>query len=94
MRSKDYGLAGQLNERFLYVDILISRGNEAIHYTGVTRDLDQRLLEHNRGSCPQTSQYRPWRIETAIAFRSESKARGFEKYLKSGSGREFARRHF
>src|SRR5215472_731924 len=33
-------------------------------------------------------------IETAVAFRSEAKARSFERYLKAGSGREFARRHF
>ena len=79
---------------FFYVYILVSQANETIHYTGITRDLEQRLFEHNRGNCPNTSQYRPWRIETAIAFKSESKARAFEKYLKSGSGPEFARRHF
>jgi len=79
---------------FFYVYILVSQGNKTIHYTGVTRDLDQRLLEHNRGACPHTPKHRPWRIETAVAFKSESKARAFEKYLKSGSGREFARRHF
>jgi len=33
-------------------------------------------------------------IEKPIAFASEAKARAFEKYLKSESGREFARRHF
>lgn len=38
-----------------------------------------------------TAKFRPWRIETAISFRSESKAMAFEKYLKSGSDREFAR---
>ena len=79
---------------FFYVYILVSQANKMIHYTGVTRDLEQRLVEHNRGICPNTSQYRPWRIETAVAFGSEGKARVFEKYLKSGSGREFARRHF
>jgi len=79
---------------FFYVYILVSQANDTIHYTGITRELEQRLLEHNRGTCPHTSQHRPWRIETAIAFKSESKARAFEKYLKSGSGREFARRHF
>ena len=31
---------------------------------------------------------------TAVAFRSEAKARCFERCLKTGSGREFARRHF
>ena len=81
-------------KEFVYVYILVSQEDETIHYTGLTRDLEQRLIEHNRGNCPHTSQHRPWRIETAVAFKSESKARAFEKYLKSGSGREFARRHF
>ena len=52
------------------------------------------LKEHNRGPFPHTEKYKPWGIETAIAFASQAKARAFEKYLKSGSGREFARRHF
>jgi putative endonuclease len=81
-----------MNE-FLYVYILVSQSNETIHYSGLTRNLKQRLLEHNRGKCSNTSNHRPWRIETAVAFKSEKKASAFEKYLKSGSGREFARRH-
>ncbi len=81
-------------QAFFYVYILVSEANETIHYAGVRRDLEQRLLEHNQGKCPYTAQHRPWRIETAVAFRSEGKARAFEKHLKSGSGREFARRHF
>jgi predicted GIY-YIG superfamily endonuclease len=93
-RSKDYGLAGQPMDAFFYVYVLVSKANDTIHYTGITRNLQQRLLEHNRGKCPNSSAHRPWRIETAIAFKSERKARVFGKYLKSGSGREFARRHF
>ncbi|MBV9007762.1 MAG: GIY-YIG nuclease family protein [Verrucomicrobia bacterium] len=64
------------------------------HYTGSTRDLRERLAEHNRGKCAHTSAHQPWRIETAIASSDEARARKFERYLKSGSGREFARRHF
>jgi putative endonuclease len=79
---------------FLYVYTLVSQADETIHYTGVTRDLEQRLPEHNQRRVPHTSKQGPWRIETAVAFKSESKARAFEKYLKTGSGREFARRHF
>ena len=79
---------------FYYVYILVSETNEKMHYSGVTRDLNARLCEHNRGKCPHTSKNRPWKIETAVAFRSEAKARRFEHYLKTGSGREFARRHF
>jgi predicted GIY-YIG superfamily endonuclease len=77
-----------------YVYILVSATDDEMHYTGITRDLRSRLAEHNRGKCPHTIKQRQWRIETATAFRSEQKARRFERYLKTGSGREFARRHF
>jgi putative endonuclease len=80
--------------KFFYVYILVSENDPAIHYTGLTDDLNERLAMHNRGKCANTAAvHRPWRVETAIAFTSEPKARAFEKYLKSGSGREFARRH-
>jgi len=79
---------------FYYVYILVSEASEKTHYGGITRNLNVRLSEHNRGKCPHTAKYRPWKIETAVAFRSETKARRFERYLKTGSGREFARRHF
>ena len=64
------------------------------HYTGCTTDLQERLIKHNKGDVPHTSKYRPWRIETAIRFSSKEKARAFESYMKSGSGREFAIKHF
>ena len=44
---------------FFYVYVLVSQENNTIHYTGVTRDLDQRLREHNRGACPHASKHRP-----------------------------------
>jgi predicted GIY-YIG superfamily endonuclease len=87
-------LAGPFRARFFYAYVLASKSNPSIHYTGVTRNLSARLRDHNRGNCPHTAKYKPWKIETAIAFISEGKARAFEKYLKTGSGREFARRHF
>jgi len=55
--------------------------------------LEARLKSHNQGNNPHTSKYRPWQIETAIAFRSREKAVAFEKYLKSHSGRAFASKH-
>jgi putative endonuclease len=79
---------------FHYVYILVCETNDELHYSGITRNLKARLTEHNRGKCPHTVKHRPWKIETAVAFRSEAKARRFERYLKTGSGREFARRHF
>ncbi|WP_345783017.1 GIY-YIG nuclease family protein [Coraliomargarita parva] len=78
---------------FTYVYILQSLQEPTRHYTGCTKDLERRLIKHNKGDVFHTAKYRPWKIETAIRFSSEEKARAFEKYLKSGSGREFARRH-
>jgi predicted GIY-YIG superfamily endonuclease len=79
---------------FHYVYILTSHAEPSRHYTGLTDDLEGRLIAHNSGQVPHTSKHRPWKIETAIAFRSRKKAVAFEKYLKSHSGRAFASRHF
>ena len=80
--------------KFIYVYILVSESDPDRHYIGSTLDLKVRLAKHNSGSVPHTAKYRPWRVETCIAFHSKEKARAFEAYLKSGSGREFSRRHF
>jgi len=82
-----------MNEVY-YVHILASETNAKAHYTGITRKLNARLSEHNRGNCPHAAKYKLWKIETAVAFRSEEKAHRFERYLKSASGRAFAKRHF
>lgn len=81
-------------QEFFCVYRLRSLKKPAEVYVGFTDDLKARLAKHNGGGCPHTAKYRPWRIETAVAFRDPAKARAFEAYLKSGSGREFARRHF
>ena len=79
---------------FHYVYILSSQAEPSRHYTGLTDDLETRLKAHNSGQVPHTSKYRPWQIETAVAFRSLKKAAAFEKYLKGHSGRAFASKHF
>jgi len=83
-----------MNNTFHYVYILVSEASDNHHYTGMTQDLDARIKAHNAGQVPHTAKYRPWSIETVIAFRSREKAVAFEKYLKSHSGRAFAAKHF
>lgn len=78
---------------FHYVYILTDEQTGTHHYTGCTDNLNARLKKHNSGEVPHTSKYKPWRIQTAIAFDNKEKAYAFEAYLKSGSGREFAKRH-
>jgi len=63
-------------------------------YRGHTSDLKVRLVEHNAGQCPHTSKYKPWRIKFYAAFETLKLAQEFERYLKSGSGHAFAKRHF
>lgn len=79
---------------FHYVYILSNREASPRHYTGMTQDLRARLKHHNAGRCTHTAKFRPWQFETVISFRSRDKAAAMEKYLKTGSGRAFAKKHF
>jgi putative endonuclease len=54
----------------------------------------QRVNWHNDGPCGYGVAYRPWSIAVSIEFPTEREARRFERYLKSGSGRASAKRHF
>jgi putative endonuclease len=74
-----------------YVYILESL--DTLHfYVGITDDRRARLEKHNAGEVPHTSKYGPWRLKTYVAFRNEKQAVAFEKYLKSASGRAFAKK--
>ena len=77
-----------------YTYILRSLSQPEQRYTGVTEDLKARLTKHNAGEVPHTSKFKPWRIQTAIAFDNKEKAVAFEAYLKTHSGRSFANRYF
>jgi putative endonuclease len=57
----------------------------------VTDDLRSRLEKHNAGEVSHTSKFAPWTVNTYIAFSDKTRALAFEKYLKSGSGRAFAK---
>ena len=75
-----------------YVYILESLADPERHYVGVADDLKARLARHNSGQVAHTSKHVPWRVKTYVAFSDEKQALAFEKYLKSASGRAFARK--
>ena len=77
-----------------YVYLLRSESDPAHTYIGLTENLKARLAKHNEGGSPHTAKYRPWKLVTYLAFSSRPQAAAFEAYLKSGSGRAFAKRHF
>jgi predicted GIY-YIG superfamily endonuclease len=76
------------------VYILRSDANPSRHYVGITNDVRARLEWHNHGPCGHTRSNRPWSLVVSMHFTTEREAVRFEKYLKSGSGRAFAKRHF
>jgi len=77
---------------FSYVYILQSDLGPEHFYVGLTDDLHDRIRRHNAGEVPHTSKYRPWQIKTAVAFRDRARAAEFEQYLKTASGRAFAKK--
>ncbi len=76
----------------IYVYILQSLAVPDRYYVGVTSDLRARLLTHNAREVSHTSKFAPWAIKTYVAFSDEKQAFAFEKYLKSASGRAFAKK--
>ena len=81
-----------IGARFVY--ILRSDTDSSRHYVGRATDVDERLEWHNAGPGGYTTRHRPWSILVSLEFPNESAAARFERYLKSGSGRAFAKRHF
>ena len=75
-----------------YVYILRSQVDQGHYYTGITSDLRARLAKHNAKEVSHTSKHAPWELKTYLAFSDEKQAGEFERYLKSASGRAFAKK--
>lgn len=80
------------DQRCVYV--LLSTVYQNRYYTGLTSDVQVRLAAHSAGLSKHTANGRPWKLVTTIECSDAERARNFELYLKSGSGRAFARRYF
>jgi len=76
-----------------YVYLLVSISHPTQHYIGLTRDLKKRVQDHNDGRSKHTAKFAPWKLAAYFAFADEKTAVAFEKYLKSGSGKAFLKRH-
>ena len=64
------------------------------YYIGCTDDLKDRLKRHQKGSVTATAKRLPVELDFYFAVNNKYKAFEFEKYLKSGSGRVFVKKHF
>ncbi|MGE3518175.1 MAG: GIY-YIG nuclease family protein [Vicinamibacterales bacterium] len=79
-------------KRFVYIIRSVSDPDR--RYVGVSADVLARLAAHNAGQNRSTARWTPWTIDVCVEFRTERMALRFERYLKSGAGHAFARRHF
>lgn len=77
---------------FHYVYLLKSLKNPHQTYTGYTTGLKRRLEDHNSGNSVYTADARPWELVSCVYFKDKYQALEFEKYLKSHSGRLFAKK--
>ena len=58
-------------------------------YVGLTNDFERRFNEHNSGQNRTTKAYRPFKLVVLEKFSTRIEARKREKFLKTGSGKEF-----
>lgn len=77
-------------EHSMFYCYIILCSSHHLFYVGSTKDLKDRLEQHNAGKVESTKAYKPWKLAWYGAFRTRKEAEGFENYLKSGSGRAFA----
>ena len=86
-------MVGFKGKNMFYTYILQSITNPGMLYRGHTSTLKKRLAEHNAGKCASTSKHVPWKVKFYAAFETLDLARQFERYLKTGSGHSFSKRH-
>ena len=73
--------------------VYILHCNDNKPYTGCTGDLKARIVRHQKGNVPATANRLPIKLIAYFAFSDKRIAFTFEKYLKSGSGRAFMKKH-
>jgi putative endonuclease len=77
---------------FMYYTYVLRSLKNGRFYVGHTEDLTRRLQQHNAGEGGRfTSQNRPFEIVYFEEQSTRSVAMHREKYLKSGTGRQFVK---
>ena len=71
-----------------YVYVIQSKRDKQF-YTGFTRDLENRIREHNEGRVSSTKERGPFELIYYESCLNEQDALAREKYLKSGMGKRY-----
>jgi putative endonuclease len=72
--------------------VYILKCSDMTYYVGCTEDINDRLRRHNSRQVRYTSERLPIQVVHQSVFYDKYKAYEFEIYLKSGSGRAFAKK--
>lgn len=80
--------------KMFYVYIIYSQSHR-VKYIGQTENLLNRLNEHNNGLLSKyTKNKGPWELIHKEEFKTRKEAMSREKYLKTGVGRDWIKKHF
>ncbi len=73
-----------------YVVYILASNRTPKLYKGFTTNLIERFKSHNQLSTKGwTVRFRPWRVVFVQFFLNKKEAMDFEKFLKTGAGREW-----
>ena len=73
----------------MFYTYIIKSEKDGKLYTGSTKDLRKRLMQHNKGLSTYTKERGPFKIIYYEACLLEDKARSRELFLKSGMGKRY-----
>jgi len=69
--------------------IYVLQNKDRKWYTGSTKDLRKRILQHNSGKNKSTKYGIPWKLIYCEIGINQKDTRARERYLKSGMGRKY-----
>ena len=75
----------------MFKTYILQSTRDGSFYYGHTKDLDQRLLAHNRGKVRSTKARRPWKVYYFEEFETKSQAYRRELFFKTIEGYKFLR---
>lgn len=71
----------------MYHVYILRSGKDGKLYTGYTTDIRQRIVDHNRGHVPSTTNRRPLKLIFFETYANKDDAVRREAYLKTSAGK-------
>ena len=90
---RDYGEMSVIKKGDMFYTYILKQKDINHFYIGYTNNLKRRIEEHKSSETIST-QGRLWNLYCYFVFPTKKLAEDFERYLKTGSGRAFSKRHF